>query len=86
MFFSKNISECAIFNDQSFNNTLTNNIIGCEQLDPGRLSHQLFGWPHVYAAMTSSMYLKYWHKDASQSTYLGGEFSYNSGIIFTSSP
>ena len=34
-FFSKNISIYAIFNDQSFNNMLTNNIISFEQLGPG---------------------------------------------------
>ena len=34
-FFSKNISIYAIFNDQSFNDTLTNNIISFEQLGPG---------------------------------------------------
>ena len=33
-FFSKNISIYAIFNDQSFNNTLTNNIVSFEQLGP----------------------------------------------------
>ena len=33
-FFSKNISIYAIFNDQSFNNTLTNDIISFEQLGP----------------------------------------------------
>ena len=33
-FFSKNISTYAIFNDQSFNNTLTNNIVSFEQLGP----------------------------------------------------
>ena len=38
-FFSKNISVYAIFNDQSFNNTLTNNIVSFEQLGP-----ELFGW------------------------------------------
>ena len=32
--FSKNISMYAILNDQSFNDTLTNNIISFEQLDP----------------------------------------------------
>ena len=30
-FFSKNISVYAIFNDQSFNNTLTNDIVNFEQ-------------------------------------------------------
>ena len=34
-FFSKNISVYAIFNDQSFNDTLTNNIVTFEQLGPG---------------------------------------------------
>ena len=33
-FFSKNISTCAIFNDQSFNNMLTNDIVSFEQLGP----------------------------------------------------
>ena len=33
-FFSKNISVYAIFNDQSFNDTLTNDIISFEQLGP----------------------------------------------------
>ena len=34
-FFSKKISVYAIFNDQSFNDTLTNYIVSFEQLDPG---------------------------------------------------
>ena len=33
-FFSKNINIYAIFNDQSFNDTLTNDIITFEQLGP----------------------------------------------------
>ena len=33
-FFSKYISIFAIFNDQSFNNTLTNDIVSFEQLSP----------------------------------------------------
>ena len=36
-FFSKNISVYAIFNDQSFNDTLTNDIVSFEQLGPGYL-------------------------------------------------
>ena len=36
-FFSKNISPYAIFKDQNFNNTLTNNIVSFEQLGPGVL-------------------------------------------------
>ena len=35
IFFSKNISLYAIFNDQSFKDTLTNDIINFEQLGPG---------------------------------------------------
>ena len=33
-FFRKNISVYALFNDQSFNDTLTNEIVGFEQLGP----------------------------------------------------
>ena len=33
-FFSKYISVYAIFNDQSFNDTLTNNIVSFEQQGP----------------------------------------------------
>ena len=33
-FFNKNISIYAIFNDQSFNNTLTKDIFSFEQLGP----------------------------------------------------
>ena len=33
-FFSKNMSVYAIFNNQSFNDTLTNDIISFEQLGP----------------------------------------------------
>ena len=33
--FSKIISVYAIFDDQNFNNTLTNNIVSFEQLGPG---------------------------------------------------
>ena len=33
-FFSKNISVLAIFNDKSFNDTLTNDIVSVEQLGP----------------------------------------------------
>ena len=35
--FSKNISKYAIFNDQSFNSTLTINVISFEQLGPDDL-------------------------------------------------
>ena len=36
-FLSKNTSEYAIFNDQSFNDTLTNDIVSFEQQGPGHL-------------------------------------------------
>ena len=35
IFFSKNIRIYAIFNYQSFNDTLTNDIVSFEQLGPG---------------------------------------------------
>ena len=35
IFFSKNISVYAISNDQSFKDTLTNDIVSFEQLGPG---------------------------------------------------
>ena len=38
-FFSKNISVYALFNDQSFNDILTNNIISFEQLGPAVFRH-----------------------------------------------
>ena len=38
-FFSKNISVYIIVNDQSFNDTLTNDIVSFEQLDPGLKLH-----------------------------------------------
>ena len=40
-FFSKNISTYAIFNDQSFNDTLTNDIVSFEQLGPGFVARVL---------------------------------------------
>ena len=36
-FFSENISLYAIFNDQSFNDTLTNGIVSFEHLGPGKM-------------------------------------------------
>ena len=37
-FFSRNISIYDIFNNQSFNGTLTNDIVSFEQLGPGHFS------------------------------------------------
>ena len=40
--FSKNISVYAILNDQSFNVTLTNDIVSFEQLGPAVFSNHLY--------------------------------------------
>ena len=40
-FFSKNITVYAIFNDQSVNDTLTNDIVSFEPLDPVWLAKKL---------------------------------------------
>ena len=40
-FFSYNISVYAIFNYQSFNDTLTNDIVSFEQLGPGHVNVHL---------------------------------------------
>ena len=40
-FFSKNISVYATFNDQNFNNTVTNDIVSFEQLGPELLGLQI---------------------------------------------
>ena len=39
IFFSKNISIYAIFDDQSFNDNLSNDIASFEQLGPGYLNN-----------------------------------------------
>ena len=45
-FFSKNISVFAICYDQSFNDTLTNDIVSVEQLGPGPIfCTNLFVYP-----------------------------------------
>ena len=41
IFFSKNISVCAIFNDQSFNDTLINDIVSFDQLGSDHLILQI---------------------------------------------
>ena len=43
-FFSKNISVYAIFNDQSFNDTLTNDNVSFEQLGPFINDNLTFNW------------------------------------------
>ena len=40
IFCSKNISLYAMFNDQSFNDTLNNDIVSLEQLGPACLSEE----------------------------------------------
>ena len=42
-FFQQNLRVYAIFNDQSFNDTLTNDIVSFEQLGP-----VYFGWKRTY--------------------------------------
>ena len=42
IFFSKNFSVYAIFNNQSFNDTLTNDIVSFEQLGPGCETDSVF--------------------------------------------
>ena len=49
-FSSKNISLYAIFNDQSFKDTLTNNIVSFEQLSPGR--YVLVSVPTAFLSLT----------------------------------
>ena len=44
-FFSKNISIYAIFNDQSFNDSLTNDIVSFEELGPGHFVNKLICTP-----------------------------------------
>ena len=41
IFFSKNISVYTIFNDQSFNDALTNDIVSFEQLGPGWMANSI---------------------------------------------
>ena len=55
--FSKNISVYAIFNDQSFNDTLTNDIVSFEQLGPGLIMF-LLGmqrWDNVESTSTQRL-------------------------------
>ena len=58
-FFSKNISVPAVFNGQSYIDTLTNNIISFEQLGPD------FGFCLESSVMNSGrlVYSKYWYSD-----------------------
>ena len=49
-FFCKNISIYAVFNDQNFNNTLSNNIVSFEQLNPDCLDEPAdlsLCWAHM---------------------------------------
>ena len=56
-FFSKNISKYAIFNDQSFNDTLTNDIVSFEQLGPDLLENREPLMPElgVYVALQTTL-------------------------------
>ena len=53
IFFSKNISVYAIFNDQSFNDMLSNNIISFEQLGPDKYFF-LFLYKNIQSNLNSS--------------------------------
>ena len=48
IFFSKNIGIYAIFNDQSFNDWLTNNMVSFEQLGPGCLQMLVHVSAHLH--------------------------------------
>ena len=48
-FFSKNISVYAIFNDQSFNDTLTNDIVSFEQLGPDQEPFVFFSFCGLFS-------------------------------------
>ena len=57
IFISKNISVYAMFNDQSFNDTLTNDIVSFEQLGPGLCCENKwwFGILHLFQHYSSSI-------------------------------
>ena len=46
-FLGKNIRVYAIFNDQSFNDTLTNDFVSFEQLDQGNATITKHSFPEV---------------------------------------
>ena len=52
IFFSKNISVHAIFDEQSFNGTLPNNIVSFEQLGPGVQVLEYFKYSQISMART----------------------------------
>ena len=56
-FFSKNISVYAIFNDRSFHDTLTNDIVSFEQLGPDVLIFRVIMVFHPQAS-AAAVYLK----------------------------
>ena len=65
--FSKNISIYAICNDQSFNDTLTNDIVSFEQLNPRR-HHELSNYQendlfHCTTAKHLNVYSPEWRTD-----------------------
>ena len=74
-FFSTNISVYAIFNDQSFKDTLTNDIVNFEQLGPGVCSgdiHALYNnrsgkrvWIHFQGRKYGKIVLSSFEKGSS---------------------
>ena len=61
-FFQQNIGVYAIFNDQSFNDTLTNDIVSFGQLAQfykvDNLSDFLFGFPYNELRLERSLFLR----------------------------
>ena len=57
IFFGKTISICVIFNDQNFNDTLTNDIVSVEQLSPEvfYLSHDR--WINLIFTASTGVYV-----------------------------
>ena len=63
IFFSKNISIYAIFNDQSFNDTLTNDIVSLEQLGPENINC-------IFTKQTQSLISQYTESKHGKSTFI----------------
>ena len=53
IFFSKNISIYAIFNDQSFNDTFTNDIVSFEQLSPDKVTYTIVKYRETFYDTTT---------------------------------
>ena len=60
IFFCKNISIYAIFNDQSFNEPLTNDIVSFEQLGPGLLISEDILKIHFALLPSNKKLIRFW--------------------------